>query len=66
VKDNLTLIAAAAGGFMLSIALAGILGGTPVAALQGRSRVNYYPTTNLQVTSARSEETTDYFIDKQK
>jgi len=66
VKDNLSLIAAAAGGFMLSIALAGILRGTPVTALQGQSHVNYHPTTNLQVASARSEETNDYILDKEK
>jgi hypothetical protein len=61
VKDNLTLIAAAAGGFMLSIALSGILRGTPVTALQGQSSINYYPaTTNFQVASVRSDEQADY------
>jgi len=34
VKDNLTLIAAATGGFILSIALAGILRGAPVTGWQ--------------------------------
>ncbi|MBU7584376.1 MAG: hypothetical protein KAF91_15915 [Nostoc sp. TH1S01] len=66
MKDNLTLIAAAAGGFMLSIALAGILRGTPITALQGQSGVNYYPNTNLQVAAVRSEESTDYMLEKHK
>lgn len=65
MKDNLTLIAAAAGGFMLSIALAGILRGTPVTALQGQARVNYYPTTNLQVASVRSDEKVEYNLEEQ-
>ncbi|MBD2447594.1 hypothetical protein H6G76_10505 [Nostoc sp. FACHB-152] len=66
MKDNLTLIAAAAGGFMLSIALSGILRGTPVTALQGQSSINYYSMNNFQVASVRSEETTDYILEKQK
>jgi len=66
VKDNLSLIAAAAGGFMLSIALAGILRGTPVTALQGKSGVSYHSATNTQVASVRSEESTDYILEKHK
>jgi hypothetical protein len=37
VKDNFSLIAAAAGGFMLSVALSGVLRGTPVVSWQGHS-----------------------------
>ncbi|MEA5506589.1 hypothetical protein VB735_26510 [Halotia wernerae UHCC 0503] len=48
MKDNFSLIAAAAGGFMLSVALAGILRGTPVTTLQGQSRVNSYLVSNQQ------------------
>ncbi|MBE9007166.1 hypothetical protein IQ259_19365 [Fortiea sp. LEGE XX443] len=66
MKDNLSLIAAATGGFMLSIALAGILRGTPVTNLSRQSGVNYYPATNLQVASVRSEESTDYILNKHK
>ncbi|MBD2594016.1 hypothetical protein H6G74_06690 [Nostoc spongiaeforme FACHB-130] len=66
MKDNLSLIAAATGGFMLSIALAGILSSTSVAASQGQSGVNYYPNTSLQVASSRSDESTDYITDKHK
>ncbi|MBD2773432.1 hypothetical protein [Iningainema tapete] len=32
MKDNISLVAAAAGGFMLSVALSGILHGTPVVS----------------------------------
>jgi hypothetical protein len=34
VKDNISLIAAATGGFMLSVALSGLLRGTPITAWQ--------------------------------
>ncbi|MBH8551245.1 hypothetical protein I8751_02375 [Nostocaceae cyanobacterium CENA357] len=51
MKDNLSLIAAAAGGFILSVALAGILRGTPVTAWQGQSRANSYLVANQQHVS---------------
>ncbi|GBE90927.1 hypothetical protein NCWK1_0647 [Nostoc cycadae WK-1] len=66
VKDNLSLIAAAAGGFMLSMALTGILRGTPVIALQGQSQANNYPVVNLQVASVRSDEKVDYNLEEHK
>ena len=65
MKDNISLIAAAAGGFMLSVALAGILRGTPVTTLQGRTGVNYYPATNLEVTSMGSNESADSILEKE-
>ncbi|MDB9316460.1 MULTISPECIES: hypothetical protein [Cyanophyceae] len=34
MKDNISLIAAATGGFMLSVALSGLLRGTPMTAWQ--------------------------------
>lgn len=37
MKDNFSLVAAAAGGFMLSVALSGILRGTPVVSWQAHS-----------------------------
>lgn len=40
MKDNLSLIAAAAGGFMLSVTLASILHGAPVSAWQGKANVH--------------------------
>jgi len=39
MKDNISLIAAAAGGFMLSVALSSILRGAPVTAWQGQSSI---------------------------
>lgn len=39
MKDNISLIAAAAGGFMLSMALTGILHGSPVTVLTKQVRV---------------------------
>ncbi|MEH2192974.1 MAG: hypothetical protein V7K98_10060 [Nostoc sp.] len=44
MKDNLTLIAAATGGFILSVALAGILRGAPVTGWQEQSS---FRTTNF-------------------
>ena len=41
MKDNLSLIAAAAGGFMLFVALTGILRGTPLVSWQSNS--SFYP-----------------------
>ncbi|MGF1674263.1 MAG: hypothetical protein ACFCUV_11350 [Rivularia sp. (in: cyanobacteria)] len=37
VKDKISLIAAAAGGFMLFVAISGILQGEPVMALRAHS-----------------------------
>lgn len=52
MKDNISLIAAATGGFMLSVALSGILKGEPVTNWQqshhyGNS--NYYKIAKVQV-----------------
>jgi hypothetical protein len=51
VKDNISLIAAAAGGFMLSVALSGILRGEPVVSWQGNKSINSYHVTNVRITS---------------
>ncbi|MCC5601503.1 hypothetical protein [Nostoc favosum] len=48
MKDNLTLIAAATGGFILSVALAGILRGAPITAWQEQSSVRTTTVANLQ------------------
>jgi hypothetical protein len=50
VKDNISLIAAAAGGLMLSVALSGILKGAPVTNWQQVSH-NSYPVANVRVVS---------------
>ena len=39
MKDNISLIAAAAGGFMLSLAAASIIKAAPIAALQVQPRL---------------------------
>jgi len=49
VKDNISLIAAAAGGFMLSVALAGILHGAPVTAWREQSSFSPTIATNFSV-----------------
>lgn len=48
MKDNLTLIAAATGGFILSVALAGILRGAPITAWQEQSSFRTATVADLQ------------------
>lgn len=48
MKDNLTLIAAATGGFMLSVALASILQGAPITAWQEQSSFRTTTVADLQ------------------
>jgi hypothetical protein len=55
VKDNLSLIAAAAGGFMLSVALAGILRGAPVTSFQGQSSIGSYQSANVRIVSSNEK-----------
>ncbi len=50
MKDNLTLIAAATGGFILSVALAGILRGAPITAWQAQSSFRTTTLASLQKT----------------
>ncbi|MCM0593558.1 MAG: hypothetical protein HEQ35_01915 [Gloeotrichia echinulata IR180] len=49
MKDNISLIAAAAGGFMLSVALSGILRGAPVTVWTGPSSLNSYSMVNVRI-----------------
>jgi hypothetical protein len=61
VKDNLSLIAAAAGGFMLSVTLASILHGAPVSSWQGKShgyssQVAYTNSTVVKGTNSSPKE----------
>ncbi len=58
MKDHISLIAAAAGGFMLSIALSAILKGTPMTNWE-QSRVNSLPITNLRLVSGRVAQSTN-------
>ncbi len=55
MKDNLTLIAAATGGFILSVALAGILRGAPVTAWQEQSNFRTTTFANLQKSELKAE-----------
>ncbi|MEC4819345.1 MAG: hypothetical protein SAK29_39655 [Scytonema sp. PMC 1069.18] len=48
MKDNLSLFAAATGGLMLSVALAGILQGSPVVASQGQHSFHSMTPTTLR------------------
>lgn len=50
MKDNISLIAAAAGGFALSIAISGILKAAPVTSLNTPPMTT--PVANLQTSSA--------------
>jgi hypothetical protein len=54
VKDNLSLLAAATGGLMLSVALSGILQGSPVIASQ--SQHNVHPMTPTTLRPAKDRE----------
>lgn len=59
MKDNLSLIAATVGGFMLSVAAAGIVKAAPVTSLNAPSpSLNSTPVVNLQAsfTSLRFEK----------
>jgi hypothetical protein len=50
VKDNITVIAAATGGFMLSVVLSGILKGAPVTTWE-QARISSYPVANVRIIS---------------
>ncbi|MBR8836278.1 MAG: hypothetical protein DSM106950_20225 [Stigonema ocellatum SAG 48.90 = DSM 106950] len=52
MKDNMSLIAAAAGGFMLSVALSAVLRGTPVVSWQQQSSFRPATVSDLQLTSS--------------
>jgi hypothetical protein len=50
VNDNITLIVAATGGFMLSVALSGILKAAPITNWQ-QAHNNSHPIVNVQIIS---------------
>ncbi|TVP60707.1 MAG: hypothetical protein EA343_16455 [Nodularia sp. (in: Bacteria)] len=56
MKDNISLIAAATGGFMLSVALSGLLRGTPMTAWQLPFSVHSAMVTSLHVTVKKTEK----------
>lgn len=63
MKDNLTLIAAATGGFMVSVALAGILHGGPVISWQSQSSVRPMTVTALRAVTNK-QENVEFINDK--
>jgi hypothetical protein len=56
MKDNISLIAAAAGGFMLSVALSSILRGAPVTAWQGQSSIRVASVTDLRINPVTGDQ----------
>lgn len=56
VKDKISLVAAAAGGFMLFMALSGILQGTPVTALQAQHSFDSIKAADLQLQKVYPDE----------
>jgi hypothetical protein len=53
VNDNITLIAAATGGLMLSVALSGILKGAPITDWQ-QVHKSSYPVANVQMINQKN------------
>ena len=56
VKDKISLIAAAAGGFILFVALSGILQGSPVTALRAGHSFGSDKVTDLQLHKVHSKK----------
>ena len=58
MKDNLTLIAAATGGFMLSVAISGIIHGTNITSsdLQARHHLSSTPVAEVSLTSTKAKK----------
>lgn len=56
MKDKFFLIGAAAGGFMLSVALTGILRGTPVTSFHGQTVVRPLSVTYVAAKNISKEE----------
>ncbi|WP_414526837.1 hypothetical protein [Nodularia chucula] len=61
MKDNISLIAAAAGGFMLSVALTGLLHGTPVTNWQKSSIHSSMVSAGMTTQRTNNSE----FVDRQ-
>ncbi|GAX36261.1 hypothetical protein [Nodularia sp. NIES-3585] len=55
MKDNISLIAAATGGFMLSVALSGLLRGTPITAWQEPSSVHSAMVTSSRIAAKQTD-----------
>ena len=64
MKDNISLIAAATGGFMLSIAIAGILRAAPVTGLKVQPSPNTAQVSDLQLKPVYPDETVSYTLNE--
>lgn len=56
MKDNMSLVAAAAGGFMVSVALTGILRGAPVSSVRAETHFNSSTVAYVHVAKGQSRE----------
>ena len=56
MKDNISLIAAAAGGFMLSVAIAGILRSAPVTSVQTQLSLLVTPVADLRLAPVHPDK----------
>ncbi|MBW4599577.1 MAG: hypothetical protein KME29_08170 [Calothrix sp. FI2-JRJ7] len=56
MKDKMSLIAATTGGFMLSVALTGILHGKPVTNIASEASFNISPVTYVSVKKSEVHE----------
>ena len=58
MKDPISFLAAAAGGFMLSLAISSIINAAPIASLKAPTRVETLHVTSLHQSSASSKNST--------
>ncbi|KYC43013.1 hypothetical protein WA1_12990 [Scytonema hofmannii PCC 7110] len=63
MKDNLSLMAAATGGFMLSVALSGILHGSPVLSSQRQPSFYSLTVTTFRPATREKNEDVEFFND---
>lgn len=64
MKDSISLIAAAAGGFMLSIAAASIISAAPVTSLKVQPNLTSNPTTDLRLKPIHPNEPVNYTLEE--
>ncbi|WP_414623489.1 hypothetical protein [Calothrix sp. CCY 0018] len=62
VKDKISLIAAAAGGFMLFVSLSAILQGAPVTVLQAQHSFDSTKVADLQLQKVHLDEPINLLI----
>ncbi|MBD1921234.1 hypothetical protein H6F77_09030 [Microcoleus sp. FACHB-831] len=60
MKDNISLVGAAAGGFMLSIAVAGILRAAPVTSPQAQPSLTSTQVAQLHIKPGHPDEEVNY------